>query len=62
MEITLRYFAFLFVIFLAVFRLVKRTYNLNNKQTPWQGTTSRPKIKLSNSSRQVFRGAYWRHL
>jgi len=58
MEITLRYFAFLFVIFLAVFRLVKRTYNLNNKQTPWQGTTSRPKIKLSNSSRQVFRGAY----
>jgi hypothetical protein len=41
MEVTLCYFAFLFVIFLAVFRLVKGTYDLNNKQTQWEGTTSR---------------------
>jgi len=62
MEVTMCYFAFLFVIFLAVFRLVKETYDRNNKQTPWQGITSRPTIKLSNSGRQVLRGAYWQHL
>jgi hypothetical protein len=58
MKVTMCYFAFLFVIFLAGFRLMKETYDLNNKQTLWQGTTSRPTVKLSKSGSQVLGGAY----